>query len=349
MIFHALGLMSGTSLDGLDLCYATFEKNKNGIWNFEILNAETLPYSLEWELRLRNSILLKAEELYELHSEYGFYLGEKVKEFIKKNEIKNLQVIASHGHTIYHQPKKKFTVQIGDGRAIKMLNHIPVVYDFRSQDVLMGGNGAPLVPIGDQLLFNEYDACLNLGGFSNISLQYENQRIAFDICPVNIVLNYFAEKRNKKFDENGNLAASGTIDEKVLESLNSIKFYQEKPPKSLGIEWVIQEIFPKMKNLTPENALATFTEHAAQMLSKTIESWKIKNILVTGGGAYNKNLIKKINEKSKASIIIPEQKIVDYKEALIFALMGVLRTQNEINVLSSATGSSKDHSSGLLV
>ena len=183
----AIGLMSGTSLDGLDICLAEFEKHDH--WTFQILKAETLPYSEEWEKKLRDSIHLSAEDLLALHSDYGFYLGRQVRAFINQHQLENIHLIASHGHTVFHQPKKKFTLQIGDGRAIKLEAGIPVIYDFRSQDVLMNGNGAPMVPIGDELIFSEYSACLNLGGFSNISLQYGGKRIAFDIAPVNIVLN----------------------------------------------------------------------------------------------------------------------------------------------------------------
>ncbi|MBW8360474.1 MAG: anhydro-N-acetylmuramic acid kinase [Weeksellaceae bacterium] len=349
MRFHAIGLMSGTSLDGLDICYASFEKNSNGIWNFEILTAETLPYAPRWEKRLRKAIEIMAEELFELHSEYGFYLGEKVQQFIKKNQIHQLEVIASHGHTVFHQPQKRFTVQIGDGRAIKILNSVPVAYDFRSGDVLLGGNGAPLVPIGDRLLFSEYDACLNLGGFSNISMEVEGQRMAFDICPVNIVLNFYAGKLRQKFDENGQLAASGIVNVKVLEKLDSLKFYSQPPPKSLGLEWVNKEVFPKLKGLKPEDALATFTEHAAEKIASVFISYGLKNVLITGGGAYNRYLIEKIKEKSASSVVIPENELVDFKEALIFAFMGLLRLHDEVNVLHSTTGSSTDHCSGLLV
>lgn len=341
--------MSGTSLDGLDLCYASFSKNENGIWSFEILNSDTIPYPKRWENKLRDAINLKATNLYELNSEYGFYLGEQVKKFIKKYSLATIDVIASHGHTIFHQPKKKYTTQIGDGRAIKIHNNYPVVYDFRSQDVLMGGNGAPLVPIGDELLFGEYDACLNLGGFSNISLKIDDQRIAFDICPVNIVLNFYAQKLKKKYDEEGNLAKIGTVDEKIFNQLNSLKYYTENPPKSLGIEWVLKEIHPKLKKLKPEDALATFTEHAAEKIAETFRNYQLKNVLFTGGGAFNSYLIEKIKEKSGSSVIIPNKEIIDYKEALIFAFMGVLRLRNENNVLSSATGSSKDHCTGILV
>lgn len=347
MTFHAIGLMSGTSLDGLDICFAKFRK-ENSLWKFEILQAETLPYSPSWEEKLKNSIHLSSEELLALNSEYGFYLGEKVKEFIGKNSLQEIDLIASHGHTVFHQPQNKFTLQIGDGRAIKIINNIPVVYDFRSQDVLMGGNGAPLVPIGDELLFSEFDACLNIGGFSNISTNNKGKRIAFDICPVNIVLNRFALSLGKKYDENGNIARTGIVNEKILTTLNSLSFYTENHPKSLGIEWVNENIFPLFENETPENILATFTEHAADQIARVFNHYHFKNVLFTGGGTYNDYLLERIKNKSSTQIIIPEPELIDFKEALIFAFMGVLRMNNEINVLSSATGSAADHSSGLI-
>jgi anhydro-N-acetylmuramic acid kinase len=346
MNLHAIGLMSGTSLDGLDICFARFEKKE--FWNFNILKAETIPYSKNWEEKLRSSIYLSAEELLELHSEYGFYLGKSVKNFIEKHQLENVDLIASHGHTVFHQPQKKFTLQIGDGRAIKIENNLPVIYDFRSQDVLMSGNGAPLVPIGDELLFSQYDACLNLGGFSNISLKINNKRIAFDIAPVNIVLNKLVQKFDKSFDENGDLARTGKVDESLLNKLNSLDFYKQSHPKSLGIEWCNELIFPQFENIETVNLLATFTEHVAQQISTVINEYQLKNILFTGGGTYNNYLIQKIKEKTTSEIIIPEKEIIDYKEALIFAFMGVLRFNNEINVLSSATGSSTDHSSGII-
>ncbi|WP_027380606.1 anhydro-N-acetylmuramic acid kinase [Chryseobacterium daeguense] len=347
MVLHAIGLMSGTSLDGLDICFARFEKQKSS-WNFEIIKAETLPYPENWEHQLKNSIHLSAETLLELHSEFGFYLGKSVKNFIQKYQLKNIDLISSHGHTVFHQPQKKFTLQIGDGRAIKIETGLPVIYDFRTQDVLLGGNGAPLVPIGDELLFSQYDACLNLGGFSNISLKANNQRIAFDIAPVNIILNQLAQKYNKKFDDNGDLARTGKINETLLSELNSLPFYHQQHPKSLGIEWCNENICPLFKNIETLDILATFTEHAAHQISKVFTENKIKKVLFTGGGAYNQFLIEKIKAKTTTEIIIPEKEIIEYKEALIFAFMGVLRLNNEINVLSSATGSSQDHSSGII-
>ncbi|QBO59263.1 anhydro-N-acetylmuramic acid kinase [Chryseobacterium salivictor] len=349
MNFHALGLMSGTSLDGLDVCYASFQKDELGKWNFQILRAVTFPYSETWEKRLRNAIHLSAEEIFSLNSEYGFYLGEKVNEFIIQYAIKNIDFIASHGHTVFHQPEKKFTVQIGDGRAIKFLTNIPVIYDFRSQDVLMGGNGAPLVPIGDELLFPEYSACLNLGGFSNISFKENGKRIAFDICPVNIVLNHFSKKLGKDYDENGDFARNGNVNPQLLQSLNSIKYYQKSPPKSLGMEWVSQYILPEFKDEDPSVILATFTEHAAIQIAEIFNRFQLDKVLFTGGGTYNSFLIERILSKTNTEICTPDKEIIDFKEALIFAFMGVLRITNEDNILSSATGSSRNHCSGLLV
>ncbi len=344
--FLAIGLMSGTSLDGLDICYVKFEKKQH--WNFEILYAETVKYPKFWEEKLKNSIHLSAEEIAELNSEYGFYLGEKVNEFISKNQIKNIDLIASHGHTVFHQPQKKFTLQIGDGRAIKLITKIPVIYDFRMQDVLMGGNGAPLVPIGDELLFQQYDACLNLGGFSNISMKVEGKRIAFDICPVNIVLNSLAQKRGQKYDEDGKIARLGKIDSELLNELNNLKFYRQDFPKSLGIEWVLENVSSKFEKQSTEDLLATFTEHSAIQIANTLNQFKLKNVLITGGGTYHSYLIEKIKSKTSADIIIPEKTIINYKEALIFAFMGVLKINNETNVIASATGSYKNHSSGII-
>lgn len=346
--YYAIGLMSGTSLDGLDICYVNFLKKENN-WNFEIIQAETINYSEDWFFRLKNAINLDSQDLLALNSEYGFFLGEQVLHFITKHNIDNIDIIASHGHTIFHQPDRKYTLQIGDGRAIQILNKKNIAYDFRSQDVLLGGNGAPLVPIGDHHLFSEYAACINLGGFSNISLVKNEKRLAFDICPVNIVLNDLASKLGKSMDENGNIAKSGTINPTILKQLNQLEFYQNPAPKSLGIEWVLREISPLLINDSVENLIATFTEHCATQIANILIQENISNALLTGGGAYNNYLINKIKAKTKTEIIIPSQEIINFKEALIFAFMGVLRLNNEINVLSSATGSLHDHCSGLLL
>lgn len=346
-MYRAIGLMSGTSLDGLDICYVQFQRKNH--WSFEILQAETISYSSDWEKKLRNAVNCSAEELMALNSEYGFLLGKLTSTFIEKHGIEHLDVIASHGHTVFHQPDKKFTTQIGDGRAIKIATGFPVAYDFRMQDVLLGGNGAPLVPIGDELLFSDFAACINLGGFSNISFRQNEKRIAFDICPVNILLNRYAQKLGSKYDENGNIARQGNLYEKLLQNLNHLNYYQLEAPKSLGSEWVENSVEPLLIGIDAETVLATFTKHASDQISKIISEHNFKNVLVTGGGAYNRYLIELIEATTKTKISVPEKTIIEFKEALIFAFMGVLRIIGENNVLSNATGSRHDHCTGLLV
>lgn len=347
MEYFAIGLMSGTSLDGLDICCAKFAKNDN--WQFQIIHAETIPYNEEWEKLLRNAIYCSAEDLFELNSRYGYLLGQLTRDFIHQYHIKKVDIVSSHGHTVFHQPQKKFTVQIGDGRAIQQMIKLPIAYDFRSQDVIMGGNGAPLVPIGDELLFHEFDACVNLGGFSNISFKKNNQRIAFDISPANIILNDLAQKFGKNYDKNGEIAKNGSVNHELLQQLNSLDYYQQAPPKSLGLEWCINNIFPLIESLDAQTAISTFTEHIAEQISIVINEHNLQNVLFTGGGTFNRFLMETIRLKTNAAIIIPDESIINFKEALIFAFMGILRLRNENNVLSSATGSSQDHCSGILI
>ena len=347
--YHAIGLMSGTSLDGLDLCYAQFSIDPNEGWSYKLLKAKTIPYSPNWRRALYEAVHLEPEALLELNVSYGMYLGEQLKAFRQELGKAPIDLVASHGHTVFHQPQRHFTLQIGDGRAIKHLNPFPTVYDFRSQDVLLGGQGAPLVPIGDHLLFNSYHACLNLGGFSNISYVKQGVRLAFDIAPVNIVLNALANQLGLPYDDQGKIARAGTVDLQVLEALNSLEYYTRPGPKSLGVEWVTLNIWPLLEGLTPECALSTFTRHAAQQLSNVFEQNKLVQILVTGGGAYNRFLLEQTAALCKSTLVLASKEVIEFKEALIFAFMGVLRLLEEPNILSSVTGSPKDHCSGLLV
>ena len=340
--------MSGTSLDGLDIAFCQFiNKGKN--WLYEIIHAETIEYPNLWKETLKNIENKDAFSFAETHINYGHFLGQKVKRFITKHHLK-IDFIASHGHTIFHQPQNKITFQIGDGSAIAAETGLPVVCDFRSLDVALNGQGAPLVPIGDRMLFNDFEYCLNLGGFANISFEKNNERIAFDVCPVNIVLNFLAEKANHSFDNKGKLAASGKIDPDLLSALNQLKYYKKSPPKSLGKEWVISEIIPLMavENLSIEDNLRTFCEHIAEQIFKILPSNKPVKVLITGGGAHNDFLVRLLKQKTKNEIILPDKKTIDYKEALIFAFLGVLRMRNEINCLKSVTGASKDNIGGAI-
>jgi anhydro-N-acetylmuramic acid kinase len=348
--YKVIGLMSGTSLDGLDIAYCEFEKNKK--WKYKIIYSETKKYNKKWKQKLSEAFKAKKKELEKLDKEYGNFIGKEVLKFIIQKKI-SPDFIASHGHTVFHQPEKKFTLQIGDGAAIYSVCHLPVVYDFRSGDVALGGQGAPLVPIADKLLFSEYDFCLNLGGIANIS--YDNQkeeRIAYDICPVNIVLNFLANQLGKEFDRDGKIATRGNLHRALLEKLNKLSFYEIKPPKSLGREWVEKNFFPVLGSfdISIQDKLRTVVEHIAIQISLAVNSSSSSrghsSLLVTGGGAYNKFLMERISAMTKCRIILPDDKTIQFKEAMAFAFLGVLKMRDEINILKSVTGAKEDSSGG---
>lgn len=344
--FRVLGVMSGTSLDGIDLAYLAFTR-ENG-WEASILKAETIPYPQKWVEVLKASAELSRPDIAALDEKYTDYLAEIIQQFIQKNKIEKLDAVCSHGHTVLHQPEEGFTVQIGNLPKLARLLQQKVVCDFRVQDVELGGQGAPLVPVGDRLLFGDYDYCLNLGGFANISTEIESKRIAYDICPVNTVLNEYASRLGLAFDRDGAIARNAEVNQDLLKELNELSFYQQKPPKSLGIEWVNSVIFPILEKSesTSEEIIATFTEHVTVQLSENIRHHSSQKVLVTGGGAFNTYLIELLQQKKKAQIILPQKNLIEFKEALIFGFLGVLRLENEINVLASVTGASKNHSSG---
>jgi anhydro-N-acetylmuramic acid kinase len=340
--------MSGTSLDGLDLAYCHFEFPDDK-WKYKITKGQTISYSEEWQNRLRNVEKGSARELAQTDRDYGHLIGKLTKSFIAENDF-HPDFIASHGHTIFHQPENRLTLQIGHGSAIAAETGFPVICDFRSVDVALGGQGAPLVPIGDRLLFADYDYCLNLGGIANISNENCGRRIAFDICPANMVLNTLANEKGMPYDANGDLARSGTVNEKLLQRLNTLDYYEKNPPKSLGKEWVMSEFFPLLKGspIPLADKLRTVAEHISFQVSMSIPPKSKGKMLITGGGAFNTFLVEKIREKCRAEIIIPDPDTVNYKEALIFAFLGVLRWRNEVNCLRSYTGASHDNTGGAI-
>ena len=346
--YIAIGLMSGTSLDGLDMAACRFWQ-KDGAWQFEILQAETLEYDTSRRKKLANAPSLQKYNLEKLDREFGRFLGSSVKAFIEKYHLQP-DLVASHGHTVFHRPDLAYTLQIGSGEEIRKQLSCPVVFDFRSQDVALGGQGAPLVPIGDRMLFPAYEACVNIGGFANISMEKAGKRIAWDICPANIVLNPFAQKLGFPFDNNGNLARKGKLQSALLDELNQLDFYTQKPPKSLGKEWVTEVFDQVLKtcDARPEDFLHTLTLHMAVQIAAALPKGGGK-ALFTGGGAYNGFLMEQIRYNSNMEIVVPEKQLVEFKEALIFAFMGLLRLRNEVNVLASVTGACRDHSSGTIL
>lgn len=341
-----LGIMSGTSLDGVDIAACQFWQEKS-TWKYTILHAETYHFTPTWQDKLKSAPLLSGFDLHLLNNELGRLLAQNAQDFISKNNL-SINFIASHGHTVFHQPALKLTLQIGSGAEIAAQTGIDVINDFRVLDVALNGQGAPLVPIGDELLFNEYDACINLGGFANISANRQGNRIAWDIGPANIILNPFAEKLGLQYDKNGNIAQKGQIIPELLSYLNSLDFYQQIAPKSLGKEWVDEFIFTflKDKNWPTEDILHTFTQHIAFIISKEINQINAQNVLFTGGGTYNSFLLQLIKKQTKAEIIVPNNDLINFKEALIFAFLGYLRHTNQINTLKDVTGAQKNSMGG---
>ena len=336
VVKSVIGLMSGTSLDGLDLCCVTF-KYDDGKWEYQIVKAEDEPYPDDIKNKLANAQNMSAEEYALFHSDYGIYLGQRVKAFIDRNGLEP-DLIASHGHTIFHQPGIRFTAQIGSGAGIAAETEVDCVCDFRTTDVALFGQGAPLVPIGDRTLFADYDYCLNMGGFSNISFNEGDVRSAYDISPVNYVMNHYTRTIGLDYDKDGEMARSGKVCEELLERLDNLEFYSMKGPKSLGREWVENEVIPLIDsyNLSIEDKLCTFCEHVAVQIGSHIKGGKV---LLTGGGALNKYLVERMSARApQCEYVVPDKLTINFKEALIFAFLGMLYICDMPNCLSSVTG-----------
>nr|MBK9650548.1 anhydro-N-acetylmuramic acid kinase [Bacteroidota bacterium] len=346
--YYAVGLMSGTSLDGCDAALCKFTHNDQE-WSFEIIDAKTYNYDNHLQRQLHILNRGSAEEFAAADAFMAHFFADCVNDFLKENKLPIL-CIGSHGHTVFHKPQLGYTTQIGNGAIIAAGTQQNVVCDFRSMDVALGGQGAPLVPVGDALLFGDNDACLNLGGIANISYQQDNTRLAYDICHVNMVFNYFARKLGKQYDSEGLLARNGALNQSLLAELEQWNFYSMPSPKSLGKETFDSHILPMIEkyDINANDVLHTWAIHASQIISNEILKMKQESpkILVTGGGAYNTFFIEKINQMLTQKLIIPSKEIIEYKEALVFAFLGVLRMLGKVNVWHSVTGSAKNHSAG---
>jgi anhydro-N-acetylmuramic acid kinase len=344
--------MSGTSLDGLDVAYCRFERKQT--WDFSILQGKTFPYSSEWKSSLSAAHTLSGGSLMELHAAYGRYVGDICKQFISRQKIRKVDFIASHGHTVFHQPEKGFTFQLGEGSSIHAASGIPVICDFRTLDVALGGEGAPLVPIGDKILFSKYNVCLNLGGIANLSMEAKSVRRAFDICFCNMSMNYLSELAGLNFDEGGRMAASGKIHLPTLDALEKIYEPLRKSRPSIGRERFEQQVRTILDNpqVMVKDRLRTVAESVAQEIVRAMPSMrKGSSMLVTGGGAFNTFLVSLIREKlsGRAEVVVPDRQTIDFKEALVFAFLGVLRMRGEVNALKSVTHARRDSSGGGLI
>lgn len=350
--YNIIGLMSGTSLDGLDIALVRLICQENNTWTYELVQAETFSYQPELIEKLSISTQLTAIQLFKLDKELGKNIGEFVNIFIQKHKIEKntIDYIASHGHTVYHQPENGFTVQIGCGTTIAAISGIKVINDFRTKDVIHGGQGAPLVPIGDFELFNsEAESFLNIGGISNISFKKNGKIVAFDCSPGNLPLNKLAQNKGLNYDKDGILAKSGEINFFLLDLLNNLPYYSENGPKSLGTEWLESEFYPLVKfDRDIENNLRTIIEHEAIQISNILNKNELKSVFVTGGGALNNFLIERIAHYFEGEIILPERKIIEFKEAIVFAFLGALYAENIPNCIKDVTGADQNVCGGVL-
>jgi anhydro-N-acetylmuramic acid kinase len=358
MVYKVIGLMSGSSLDGLDIAFVELDET-GGKWSFTILTADCYAYDNEWKEKLKNASSLNAMDYQLLHSAYGHWLGEQVNNFIEEHGLQyKVALIASHGHTVFHFPQQKMTAQLGDGAAIAAVTALPVVSDLRALDVAFGGQGAPIVPVGEKYLFADFDLFLNIGGIANISIKNGDAYTAFDVCPANRVLNSLAAKVGKEYDANGEMASIGNVYDDLLNKLNELSYYKQPAPKSLDNSFGANEVFPLIKSfgLTHNDSLRTYIEHIVIQTKEAILAncqLPIANcqLLTTGGGAFNSFLIQRLKEeleKINVEVIVPDKQVVEFKEALIMALIGVLRWRQEYTTLSSVTGASRGSIGGAL-
>lgn len=345
---NVIGLMSGSSLDGVDLAYCLLEE-KNGKWTYKIEAAHCYEFDETIKKPLMKAATLSGRELMKLNADLGAYFGEKIVAF-QRDFLPNKKVdlIASHGHTVFHFPNEKFTTQIGCPSHISAVTNLPVVADFRAKDVALGGNGAPVVPIGEKYLFSEHKLFLNIGGIANISIHQKDKIIAFDVCAANQVLNFLAHQKGKPFDENGNLAREGSVNPGLLNELNSLSYYTQPFPKSLDNSFSQKMVLPVLGRyeISEEDKLSTYCEHIAVQLKNSLKNSPKMPIFTTGGGAFNKFLVERIEAVCELKVIIPDAEIIAFKEALIIAFMGVLRLRNEVNVLKNVTGAKRDSVGG---
>ncbi len=360
MIYRVIGLMSGSSLDGLDIAFVEFEETA-GKWQFNIVDANCISYTDALAMQLKKAVGLNTRDYLRFHSEYGHFLGNAVKQFIEENQLDyKVALIVSHGHTSFHEPGV-FSAQLGDGAAVAAVTGLPVVSDLRAMDVALGGQGAPIVPMGEKLLFEGYRYFLNIGGIANISFHSADTHIAFDICAANRVLNMLSLVKGKAFDENGSMAASGQVNENLLKELNALSYYGLAYPKSLDNEFGTELVFPIIQShgLSTEDALSTFVEHIAVKIADAVALIQQKEhlatmddkMMITGGGAFNKYLLSRIEYHLALIFIqveVPSNKIVAYKEALVMAMLGVLRWREEETVMASVTGASRSSIGGAL-
>lgn len=357
--YHVLGVMTGSSLDGVDIVYTKITASEKK-YSYEILMTDCVKMPAKWKLRISQLVLQNAVTYLKTSAFFGQFLGEILLDFITRNQIENqLDFIASHGQTIFHQPENKFSSQIGDGSVIAAITGFPVICDFRSVDVALGGQGAPVAPIANKLFYPEYSLFLNLGGIGNLAANINGKYVAFDFTAVNLILDKIAKELELEYDDEGKIAAFGNFSETLFDSLNHSIYYNKSYPKSLSGGWVSKVMLPIISRspLSHADKLHTVVYHVAYQLKNAISMIEAKEnisfskndkMLATGGGVFNRFLMQIIQEKIGVSVTIPDHQIIKFNEAVLMALMGVMRVRQETNIMSSVTGATYDTIGGAI-
>lgn len=358
--YHVIGIMSGSSLDGIDLAYCRFTTGTDLQFDWELILGETMPLPENWQARLAHLPTQNAVTFAKTHVYFGHFLAKTVNQFVEQHQITQLDFISSHGHTIFHNPDKRYTTQIGCGSAIAALTGYPVINDFRMQDIAINGEGTPIAPAADRYLYSDYDFCLNIGGIANITSQIQEDPIAFDISPANQLLNYLSGQLGFAFDNDGQIAASGNLLPELLQLLQGYPYYKSPPPKSISNEWIVSELLPILASFEAsiEDKLHTVTQFIAIEVSNSLirltqdSSHAEYRLMLSGGGSKNKYLIESIKSclsgQLNIELIVPSTETIDFKEAILMGLMGVLRVLNVPNCFSTVTGARFDTIGGAI-
>jgi anhydro-N-acetylmuramic acid kinase len=353
MVYRAIGVMSGSALEGLDIIFAEFHIS-SGAWQYTVQAAECYPYTDDWREKIRTAGSLSSIDYLALHAEFGHYIGEQVNRFIEAHQLQyKVQLVVSHGHISFHLPEKKLTAQLGEGASIAAVTGINVVSDLRVMDVALGGKGAPLFPLGEKLLFSEYACFLNIGSIANITFHEPGGVIAFDVCPANRILNMLAAQSGKAYDDGGKMAKAGEVKPELLKILNGLEYYSMPYPKSLTSDFASDVIYPLVRGAGVNDAMRTVVEHiavqTANAVSQLNKGGAPLKLLITGGGANNSFLVSRIQsllEPLNVEAVLPDPYIVDFKESLVVALLGILRWREENSALAEITGASRDSIGG---
>lgn len=366
-----IGLMSGTSLDGIDAVISSIEDTQENV-QLHIINANTYPYNSEILKKIRQALHDEASSsrlLCSLNVELAYEYSKCVFAICEESgiDIHDVDFIACHGQTIYHITENtnnevRSSLQLGDGSVLANLTNTTVVSNFRTADITVGGQGAPLVPFADYVLFQHNDKTRllqNIGGISNVTCLpkggSKKEVFAFDNGPGNMMIDYAMQKLfNKKYDNNGETAKQGDLISEMFDEILSLEYFNLEPPKSTGRELFgnhyTATILEKYKHYSKHDIIATLSHITAFSIADSykkfiLSTFTIDEVIISGGGAYNGYLLKLIKSYLDFEDVFILEEFgysSEYKEALAFLILGNETLEFNPSNIKNATGASKD-------